>query len=188
MDTPEVLEYCTQEILAKNAFHASLEAAKSVFDRLRQLTGEQLDGARLVDAVLMPGATGAPQVAINTGVTTTERDEQKGFASLIKGLGSMYRNPAAHDPRLSPAGGRRGTAGAADRLVNGPPPSRCRPYTALTVRGGLVVGRRSRSTAPGLCPVARARPVPVGDGEGRTRRARRRRPLVAELPWAGECS
>lgn len=49
----------------------------------------------------MPGATGVPRVAINTGVTTTERDEQKGFASLIKGLGSMYRNPAAHDPRLN---------------------------------------------------------------------------------------
>ncbi|WP_327122131.1 TIGR02391 family protein [Streptomyces sp. NBC_01341] len=98
---PKVLEYCTQEILAKNAFHASLQAAKSVFNRLRQLTGEQLDGARLVDAVLMPGAAGAPRVAINTGVTATERDEQKGFASLIKGLGSMYRNPAAHDPRRS---------------------------------------------------------------------------------------
>ncbi|MFH8692712.1 TIGR02391 family protein, partial [Streptomyces anulatus] len=56
---------------------------------------------RLVDAVLMPGAAGAPRVAINTGVTATERDEQKGFASLIKGLSSMYRNPAAHDPRLN---------------------------------------------------------------------------------------
>lgn len=98
---PKVLAYCTQETLAENAFHASLEAAKSVFDRLRLLTGQQLDGARLVDAVLMPGAAGAPRVAINTGVTATERDEQKGFASLIKGLSSMYRNPAAHDPRLN---------------------------------------------------------------------------------------
>ncbi|MEU7028839.1 TIGR02391 family protein [Streptomyces sp. NPDC046275] len=55
--------------------------------------------ARLVDAVLLPGVPGTPRVAINTGVTTTERDEQKGFASLIKGRGSMYRNPAARDPR-----------------------------------------------------------------------------------------
>ncbi|MFF0754553.1 hypothetical protein [Streptomyces sp. NPDC004267] len=31
---PQVLAYCTQEILTKNAFHASLEATKSVFDRL----------------------------------------------------------------------------------------------------------------------------------------------------------
>ncbi|MFF0754555.1 TIGR02391 family protein [Streptomyces sp. NPDC004267] len=67
---------------------------------VRQLTGEQLDGSRLIDTVLMPGATGTPRVAINTGTTPTEKDEQKGFASLIRGLGSMYRNPAAHDPRI----------------------------------------------------------------------------------------
>ncbi|MGX1909345.1 TIGR02391 family protein [Streptomyces phaeochromogenes] len=97
---PEVLAYCTREILTKNAFHASLEATKSVFDRLRQLTGEKLDGSRLVDAVLMLGSTGTPRVAINTGTTRTEEDEQKGFAALIKALGSMYRNPTAHDPRL----------------------------------------------------------------------------------------
>jgi uncharacterized protein (TIGR02391 family) len=97
---PEVLRYCTEEILAKNAFHASLEAVKSVADRLRQMTGEQLDGARLVDAVLMPGG-GKPKVAVNTGSMPTELDEQKGFANLVKGVFSMYRNPAAHDPRLN---------------------------------------------------------------------------------------
>ncbi|MFE4855885.1 TIGR02391 family protein [Streptomyces sp. NPDC056670] len=97
----QVLAYCTREILTKNAFHASLEATKSVFDRLRQLTGEQRDGSQLVDAVLMPGSTGTPRVAINSGATPTETGEQKGFASLLKGLASMYRNPTAHDPRLN---------------------------------------------------------------------------------------
>ncbi|MFJ8158808.1 TIGR02391 family protein [Streptomyces sp. NPDC094468] len=47
---PEVLRYCTLEILAKNPFHAGLEAVKSVADRLRTLTGQGLDGARLPDA------------------------------------------------------------------------------------------------------------------------------------------
>ncbi|MEW1552011.1 TIGR02391 family protein [Streptomyces tsukubensis] len=96
---PPVLAYCTLEILGKNAFHANLEAVKSVFDRLQQLTGEHLDGARLADAVLMPGGSGVARVAINIGSTPT-KDEQKGFAGLVKGVGSMYRNPAAHDPRL----------------------------------------------------------------------------------------
>lgn len=96
---PEVLRYCTLEILAKNAFHAGLEAVKSVADRLQQLTGEHLDGARLVDAVLMPGRSTA-QVAINANVTGPDLDEQKGLANLVKGLFSMYRNPAAHEPRL----------------------------------------------------------------------------------------
>ncbi|MGW0079905.1 TIGR02391 family protein [Streptomyces cellulosae] len=76
-----------------------LEAVKSVADRLRQLTGQGLDGARLVDAVSMPGH-GTAQVAINANVTGPELDEQKGLANLVKGLCSMYRNPAAHEPRL----------------------------------------------------------------------------------------
>jgi len=96
---PEVLRYCTLEILAKNPFHASLEAVKSVADRMRQLTGLGLDGARLVDAVLMPGQ-GTARVAINANVTGPELDEQKGLANLVKGLFSMFRNPAAHEPRL----------------------------------------------------------------------------------------
>lgn len=100
---PEVLRYCTLEILAKNSFHASLEAVKSVADRLRTLTGQGqgqgLDGARLVDAVLMPGH-GTARVAINANATGPELDEQKGLANLVKGLFSMYRNPAAHEPRL----------------------------------------------------------------------------------------
>jgi hypothetical protein len=65
---PEVLRYCTLEILAKDLFHASLEAVKSVADRLRQLTGQGLDGARLADAVLMPGH-GTARVAINANAT-----------------------------------------------------------------------------------------------------------------------
>ncbi|MFE3830216.1 TIGR02391 family protein [Streptomyces sp. NPDC059092] len=94
-----MLRYCTLEILAKNPFHASLEAIKSVADRLRQLTGQVLDGARLVDTVLMPGQ-GIARVAVNANGSGPELDEQKGLANLVKGLFSMYRNPAAHEPRL----------------------------------------------------------------------------------------
>ncbi|AIS02592.1 TIGR02391 family protein [Streptomyces glaucescens] len=68
---PQVLRYCTLEILAKNPSHASLEAVKSVADRLRQLSGQGLDGARLVDAVLMPGH-GTARVAINANATGPE--------------------------------------------------------------------------------------------------------------------
>lgn len=58
-----------------------------------------INGARLVDAVLMPGR-GTARVAINANFTGPELDEQKGLANLVKGLFSMYRNPAAHEPRL----------------------------------------------------------------------------------------
>lgn len=38
-------------------------------------------------------------LAINPLLTSSEREEQTGFASLLKGIFGMYRNPVAHDPR-----------------------------------------------------------------------------------------
>lgn len=69
--------------------------------RLRRTMGAQGDGAALVDAALALGKTGVPALAINALGTQTERDEQTGLANLIKGLGGLYRNPTAHDPRLN---------------------------------------------------------------------------------------
>jgi uncharacterized protein (TIGR02391 family) len=96
----KVLEYCSIEVLKKDNFHACLEATKSIYDRLRLMTGELGDGASLVDATLSPGKSGSPLVVINALATQTERDEQSGLANLTKGLGGLYRNPTAHDPRL----------------------------------------------------------------------------------------
>ncbi|ALG30877.1 hypothetical protein AOZ07_11555 [Glutamicibacter halophytocola] len=97
---PEVLKYCSVEILKKAHFHACLEATKSIFDKLRSLSGLSGDGAGLVDAVLSLGKSGVPLLAINSLQTQTERDEQTGLANLLKGLNGLYRNPTAHDPRL----------------------------------------------------------------------------------------
>lgn len=98
---PEVLRYCSNEVLERNPFHAALEAAKSVPDRLRALTGLSGDGAALVDQALALGQHGTPGLAINRLATDSERDEQRGFVNLCKGLLAMYRNPTAHDPRIS---------------------------------------------------------------------------------------
>lgn len=98
---PEVLRYCSVEVLKKAHFHACLEATKSIFDRLRNLTGAAGDGAALVDATLALGKSGVPMLAINSLQTQTEKDEQTGLANLVKGLNGLYRNPTAHDPRLS---------------------------------------------------------------------------------------
>lgn len=40
-------------------------------------------------------------LAINSLSTPSEESEQKGFATLVKGLFGMYRNPVAHDPRVT---------------------------------------------------------------------------------------
>ncbi|MDT7511730.1 TIGR02391 family protein [Bifidobacterium sp. H6bp9] len=98
---PEVLRYCSLEVLKLDNFHACLKAVKSVFDRLRKISGEQGDGAVLVDATLSLGKSHHPKLAINSLNTQTERDEQSGFANLVKGLSSLYRNPTAHDPRFT---------------------------------------------------------------------------------------
>ena len=95
---PELLRYCTTELLQKNNFHALLEAAKSIPDRIRHLTGLKLDGAALVNATLTNKS--GPMLAINAGLTSTDLSEQSGFANLVIGLLGLYRNPTAHDPRL----------------------------------------------------------------------------------------
>jgi uncharacterized protein (TIGR02391 family) len=95
---PEVVRYCTDELLAKNNFHALLEAVKSISDRLRAMTGRAGDGAAIVQATLTPGS--GPVVAINDGVSSTDRSEQSGFANIVFGLVGMYRNPTAHDPKI----------------------------------------------------------------------------------------
>ncbi len=97
----EVLRYCSREVLERNPFHAALEATKSIPDRLRSMTSEHGDGAKLVDATLTLGQSGVPKVAINGLSTDSERNEQGGFATLCKGLLAMFRNPIAHDPRIS---------------------------------------------------------------------------------------
>jgi len=96
---PAVIASCRTEVLMRNPFHASLEATKGLAQRLREMTSADVDGAKLVDATLALGASGMPLVAINALASASDRDEQTGFATLVKGLFVMYRNPVAHDPR-----------------------------------------------------------------------------------------
>ena len=78
----KVLDYCTDELLQNNNFHAMLEASKSIPARLRDMAGVQGDGATLADTTLSPG--NGPLVAINDGVSETDRAEHAGFANLVR--------------------------------------------------------------------------------------------------------
>ena len=93
----EVLKYCKSELLHDNYFHAVFEAAKGLAQRIRDLSGIQLDNAALVDQVF---TSERPILAINTLQTETERSEHKGFASLLKGCFAAVRNPLAHEPKI----------------------------------------------------------------------------------------
>lgn len=96
----DVLRYCSAEVLAQNYFHAVFEAMKSITAKIRELAGVDADGQRLVDDVFSFGKGGTPVVAINALQTATQQGEQRGFASLLKGLYGTIRNPLAHDPKI----------------------------------------------------------------------------------------
>jgi uncharacterized protein (TIGR02391 family) len=95
---PDVLRFCREELLADNYFHAVLEAAKGVADKLRQRTGLSDDGATLVDRAL---GGDLPLLAINSLSTASEKSEQRGFANLMKGMFGMFRNTTAHVPKIN---------------------------------------------------------------------------------------
>jgi uncharacterized protein (TIGR02391 family) len=92
------MRYCTDEILAKNNFHALLEAAKSIPDRIRLLTGFTSDGSTLLDEAM--GLSSTPKLRINALADDSDASEHKGFANLIRGLLGLYRNTTARTPRI----------------------------------------------------------------------------------------
>ncbi|MDD5772492.1 MAG: TIGR02391 family protein [bacterium] len=95
---PELLNYCCEELLSDNYFHAVFEATKGVGEIIRQKSKLDKDGADLVDKVF---SGDSPILKINDYITETEKSEQKGFSNLLKGLFGTFRNPLAHEPRKS---------------------------------------------------------------------------------------
>lgn len=93
----DVLLFCKAEYLADDYFHAVQESVKSVFDKMRNLSGIDKDGSELIDACL---SSRPPRLFINAYSTETERAEQRGFSSLLKGIYGTFRNPTAHEARI----------------------------------------------------------------------------------------
>jgi uncharacterized protein (TIGR02391 family) len=93
---PDVLAHCRPELTQHNYFHAVLEAAKSVFEKIRQRTGLTADGAALIDEAF---ALRNPALLFNDLTDDTERSEHVGLATMAKAMCSIYRNPTAHAPR-----------------------------------------------------------------------------------------
>ena len=94
---PEVLKYCRPELMQENYFHAVFEATKGLAQRIREMSGVDADGAKLVDSALL-GKN--PRLAMNSLHTETERSEQNGFGMLLKGCFGAIRNPLAHKPKI----------------------------------------------------------------------------------------
>ncbi|MDK9706829.1 MAG: TIGR02391 family protein [Desulforhopalus sp.] len=94
---PEVYKYCQPELMQDNYFHAVFEACKGLFQRIRDLSSIEADGANLIDRAF---SIENPSLAFNTLQTETEKSEHKGFAQLLKGCAAAIRNPLAHGPKI----------------------------------------------------------------------------------------
>ena len=92
-----LFKYCKAELLTNNYFHAVFEANKGLFDRIRDLSLYNEDGNKLIEYVF----SNIPILIINNFQSKSEIDEHKGFCNLLKGLCGMFRNPEAHEPKIS---------------------------------------------------------------------------------------
>jgi uncharacterized protein (TIGR02391 family) len=95
----ELFRYCDEELLNKSLFHANTEAAKSIPNRIREMTGLAGDGAALYDGVFGTNQV-APFLLINPHLTDSEISEHRGFKNLLLGIHGHYRNPRAHSSRI----------------------------------------------------------------------------------------
>ncbi|MEU2103504.1 TIGR02391 family protein [Nocardia sp. NPDC019255] len=93
-----LLQYTEEEVIVKDLFHAMSEAAKSVPDRVRALTGVGLDGAELYDEAFGTNRT-QPKLFINSFDNASLISEHRGFKNLLLGVHGHYRNPRAHTTR-----------------------------------------------------------------------------------------
>lgn len=93
---PNILKYCTAELLENNYFHSVFEANKGLFSRIRELSGLDSDGNNLIEQVFSSN----PILIINSFQIKSEKDEHTGFCNLLKGLCSMFRNTSAHEPKI----------------------------------------------------------------------------------------
>lgn len=97
-------QFCREELLKENYFHAVLEATKSINQRIRDLTGLTGDGDDLYNAAFVfkfnKNENRPPRLALSMLDTESERSEQKGFHQLLKGISQTFRNPVAHSPKV----------------------------------------------------------------------------------------
>jgi uncharacterized protein (TIGR02391 family) len=96
---PDVLAFCRAELVQENYFHAVLEAAKSVAQKVRDRTGLDGDAATLVDAAFTTKHN-MPPLAFNRLVDPNELSEHRGLATMLKGFFMTFRNPTAHAPKV----------------------------------------------------------------------------------------
>jgi len=73
--------------------NAVLDAITAVFDKIRERTGVDQDGERLINQTMSPHA---PILVLSELETESGRSDQSGFMDIYKGFYRGVRNPKAH--------------------------------------------------------------------------------------------
>jgi uncharacterized protein (TIGR02391 family) len=94
----EVFKYCSRELVADDCFNAVFEAIKGLAQRIRAMADVDLDGRALIEHAF---SASRPVIAFNSLRTVTERNEQSGLLNIMTGIFGAFRNPSAHQPKLS---------------------------------------------------------------------------------------
>lgn len=92
-----VINFCTEELINENYFHCILEAAKSLLERIRSMSGLNYDGNILIDHCFKKENS---IIQLNDLSTPTLQNRQIGFAYMLKGITSYVRNFTAHEPKV----------------------------------------------------------------------------------------
>ncbi len=94
---PSVLKYCQEELLKENYFHAIFEAAKSLSDKVREITGLSDDGSALFNKAF---SCKDPWIAMNRLSSESERNQQNGLKEMLNGITHLVRNVTAHEVKI----------------------------------------------------------------------------------------
>ncbi len=98
---PRILAACGAEIANDNYFHTVFEATKSLASEIRDKTGLASDGVALIDQAFERGQREYPLLACNALQTPTQWSEQRGVANMLRGIFGAFRNPTAHEAKVS---------------------------------------------------------------------------------------
>ena len=96
---PNIMKYCTPELLNENYFHAIFEASKGILQKIRNLTLSSKDGNTLINEAFI-NKNPALIIKDNFLITSDEISEYNGLKSLLNAICYLYRNPQAHSLKL----------------------------------------------------------------------------------------
>jgi uncharacterized protein (TIGR02391 family) len=91
---PELWEAIFQQYNAENYSNAIISAFHYLRDLIRDSANVDGDGAALIGQAF---GGNPPRLRINKFETESQKDEQKGFESILRGLYQGIRNPRTHD-------------------------------------------------------------------------------------------